>query len=328
MQKIDLHQDLISSFSKDLSAFGNKVEWKPVGNTNAGWLPNYKEADLQIVWAGVWPYEILVDPNDSQKRSVQFSNKKLIADWKNYETLRKENEISLILDGAELADTKYVDFQLNFVYHLKWMDGLAGIQDIEKLKNAWFRSMQLVWEFDNRFAHCHRSVEGGLTELGLDVLQYLDQNKMIIDTANMNYPSMIETYQFTKKPIMNSHANVLWLYKHSRNVTDEFLDMIKQSEWIIGLSLSSNFMKDISSGGVATIDDYIAQIKYVRARVWDSHIAFGSGYHSVYFKQLVAGMENISDMTKLEARIVEEFGYKFAEMFFWENAYRFLVQTI
>lgn len=76
------------------------------------------------------------------------------------------------------------------------------------------------------------------------------------------------------------------------------------------------------------MDDYIAQIKYVRERVGDSHVAFGSGYHSVYFKQLVAGMENISDMTKLEQRIVDEFGYKFASMFFWENAYRFLVNTI
>ncbi len=325
MQKIDLHQDLISSFSRDLSLFQKKVEWKPVGNTNAGGLPNYKEADLQIVWAWVWPYQIISDPNNPQKRLVQFSNKKLISDWKQYELLRKENAIALILDGKELAETKYVDFQLNFVYHLKWMDGLAGVEDVKKLQNAWFRSMQLVWEFDNHLAHCHRSAEGGLTELGLDILQYMDQNKIIIDTANMNYPSMIETYQFTKKPIMNSHANVMGLYKHSRNVTDDFLDLINKSEWIIGLSLSSSFIRWDT---VATIDDYIEQIKYVRARVWDSHIALGSGYHSVYFNQLVSGLENISDMTLLEERIVKEFGYKFAGMFFWENAYRFLVQTV
>ncbi|NOZ44157.1 MAG: hypothetical protein GXP45_03315 [bacterium] len=92
----------------------------------------------------------------------------------------------------------------------------------------------------------------------------MDQNHMIIDTANMNYPSMIEAYQFTKKPIMNSHANVMALYQHSRNVTDDFLDLIKQSDGILGLSLTSHFMK---AEGVATLDDYIAQIKYVRERV-------------------------------------------------------------
>lgn len=243
MQKIDLHQDLISSFSNNLAAFQDKVEGKPVDNTNAGGLPNYKEADLQIVWAGVWPYEIVPNPNNPSQKMAQFSNNKLIAHWKQYEELRKLNDVYLVLDGQEMADTKYLDFRLNFVYHLKGADGLKGPEDLEKLRKAGFRSVQLAWEFDNNFVHCHRSKEGGLTEAGLDMLSYMDQNKMIIDTANMNYQSMIETYQFTKKPIMNSHANVLALCEHSRNVTDEFLDLIDRSDGIIGLSLTSMFMK-------------------------------------------------------------------------------------
>jgi len=135
-----------------------------VDNTNAGGLPNYEEADLQIVWAGVWPYEIVPSPEDPGKKVVQFSNKKLIEQRKQYEQLRKENDIYLVLDGDELNETKYVDFRLNLVYHLKGMDGIAGVDEIAKLKNAGFRSMQLVWEFDNQFAHCHRSAEGGITE--------------------------------------------------------------------------------------------------------------------------------------------------------------------
>jgi microsomal dipeptidase-like Zn-dependent dipeptidase len=78
----------------------------------------------------------------------------------------------------------------------------------------------------------------------------------------------------------------------------------------------------------AVIDDYINEIKYVKERIGDSNVAFGSGYHSVYFQRLVSGLENISSLTLLEQRIVEEFGYKFAGMFFWENAYRMLVHTV
>jgi len=95
---------------------------------------------------------------------------------------------------------------------------------------------------------------------------------MVIDTANMNYQSMIETYQFTKKPIMNSHTNVLALYQHSRNVTDDFLELIQRSEGMIGLSLTSNYMA--SPEQTATIDNYLAQIKYVKERVGDDHVAF------------------------------------------------------
>jgi len=136
MQKIDLHQDLISSFVNDLSQFSNKVEGVPVGNTNAGGLPNYKEADLQIVWAGVWPYLLVPSPQDPSKKMVQFSSPELIRQRKQYEQLRKQYGIYLVLDGHELEDTKYVDYRLNFVYHVKGIDGLMGVQDIEKLKNA------------------------------------------------------------------------------------------------------------------------------------------------------------------------------------------------
>jgi len=182
-----------------------------------------------------------------------------------------------------------------------------------------------VWEFDNAFAHCHRSPEGGITDTGYDVLQYLDQNKMIIDTANMNYPSMVQAYQFTKKPIMNSHTNILALHQHSRNVADDFLDLVDISSGLIGLSLTSQYMRN---DVVASLDDYMAQIRYVKDRIGNDNVAIGTGYHSVYFSQLVTGMENLSSLTVLEKRVIDEFGYKFAGMFFWENAYRFLVETV
>jgi len=326
MQKIDLHQDLISSFSVDIKAFSDKVDIISEWNTNAGWLPNYKKADLQIVRAATWPYEIIPDPNNPQKKLLRYSNHKLIADWKAYENLRKQHWVYLIQDSQTLENTKYVDFRLNLVYHLKGMDGIKKIEDIEKLKNAGYRSFQPVWEFNNSVAHCHRSKKWGLTEFGLDTIDYLDKNKLIIDTANMNYESMIATYQFTKKPIINSHTNVLWLYNHSRNVTDEFLLLVRQSEGLIWLSLTSLYMT--GNERPATLDDYIEQIRYVKDRVWDQHVAFGSGYHSLYFKQLVRGTENISSLLDLEKRVAEEFGYKFASLFFWENAYRLLMQTI
>jgi len=188
------------------------------------------------------------------------------------------------------------------------------------IKKAGVRSVQLMREFNNHIATCHRSKEWGFTNFGLDILEYLDKNKMIIDTANMNYQSMTQAYQFTKKPIMNSHTNVLALYNHSRNVTDEFLELIQRSEWLIGLSITSEYMT--GNQRAAVIDDYIAQIKYVRERVGDPHVAFGSGYHGIYFKQVVQWLENISFLNLLEQKIIEEFGNKFALNFFWENAYR------
>jgi len=323
MQKIDLHQDVISSFKYRLELF--KSSDSSLEDTNAGGLPDYKIADLQIVFASVWPYQVVPDSQNLGKKLVQYDTSEIINQWKQYEELRKQNDIHLILSGLELESTKYLDFRLNFVYHLKGMDNLKWVQDLENLKKAGFRSVQLVWEFDNDFAHCHRSSQWWLSEKWKDVLNFLDKSSMLIDTANMNYESMVETYQFTKKPIMNSHTNVFALYSHSRNVADNFLELINRSEWLIWLSLTSNYMVPLDQ--TATIENYLAQIKYVKDRVGDDHVAFGSGYHWSYFKKLVLGLENINTIKVLEDKVIEWFGYKFAYKFFWGNAYRFMTQS-
>gem|GEM_PF-6268836 len=122
MQKIDLHQDVISSFKYRLELF--KSSDSSLEDTNAGGLPDYKIADLQIVFASVWPYQVVPDSQNLGKKLVQYDTSEIINQWKQYEELRKQNDIHLILSGLELESTKYLDFRLNFVYHLKGMDNL------------------------------------------------------------------------------------------------------------------------------------------------------------------------------------------------------------
>jgi len=94
--------------------------------------------------------------------------------------------------------------------------------------------MQIVREYDNKLAHCHRNKKNeGLTERGKKAIQRMDENNIIIDTANMNYQSMMDVYTFNKKPIINSHTNIKALFDYSRNVTDDFLDVIGDSYGII-----------------------------------------------------------------------------------------------
>ncbi len=326
MQKIDLNQSLISSFENKVDLFKNKVHKVENRDTNAWGLPNYQEADLQIILASIWPYVIETTPSNTKQKQIKYSNNKLIQQRKQYEKLRKKYNIFLIQDSQNLENTKYIDFRLNFVYHLKWADGITNINDFQKIQKAGIRAVQLVREFNNKIANCHRASEWGLTEFGKEVLSFLDENKIIIDTANMNYQSMIESYKFTKKPIMNSHTNVKALYYQSRNVSDEFLGLVEKSEGLIGLNISSACM--VPKEKDATIEDFLAQIKYVKEHVGDDHVAFGSGYHGLYFQKLVKGLEGISGLKTLEKKVIENFGYKFASKFFRENAYRFLQHTI
>lgn len=326
MQKIDLHQDLILSFENDVGQFKTQLLWVASSSRNSWWLLDYQKWNIQVAFQSIRPYSLSKNSDNPWQSVVKYDNNQIISYWQKYEELRKQNAINLILTPADITDTKYMDFRLNFIYHLKWWDGITGTEYIDRLYQAWIRSVQLVREFDNKLACCNRNPHWWISDFCKEIVVYMDQKRMIIDTANMNNQSMLDVYKYTKRPIMNSHTNIKALFDHSRNVTDEFLDYVARDEWIIGLSIQSDFIwrPDV----IATIDEYMAQIQYVRDHVSDDQVAFGSGYHGIYHTRFVQWLENIEFLTLLEQKMIEKFWYKFTYKFFWENAYRFIIQTL
>ncbi|MBU0625894.1 dipeptidase [Patescibacteria group bacterium] len=99
----------------------------------------------------------------------------------------------------------------------------------------------------------------------------MESKKMIVDVANMNQESMIETYRISKKPIMNSHTNIMSIYQEPRNVSDEFLDRLDPSDGLVGLSLNSDLL--IGPNAHANIDQFMDQVEYVKNRIGNDQVA-------------------------------------------------------
>gem|GEM_PF-1697734 len=133
----------------------------------------------------------------------------------------------------------------------------------------------------------------------------METKKMIVDVANMNPQSMIETYRYAKRPLLNSHTNIMSLHQDNRNVTDEYLDRIDPSDGLIGLSLNSDMI--VGPDAAATINQFMDQIEYVKNRIGDDQVALGSCYHSFLHPKMVQGLEHVSTLKLLEEKMIERF---------------------
>jgi len=141
--------------------------------------------------------------------------------------------------------------------------------------------------------------------LGKEIIAYMETKKMIVDVANMNPQSMIETYRYAKRPLLNSHTNIMSLHQDNRNVTDEYLDRIDPSDGLIGLSLNSDMI--VGPDAAATINQFMDQIEYVKNRIGDDQVALGSCYHSFLHPKMVQGLEHVSTLKLLEEKMIERF---------------------
>lgn len=162
MQKADVCQfDVLSDFNR---------------------LDVYQQTDLQLIWAHIRPYHVASETTAGQN-VIHYSAQTLLDTRNIYEDTRKKHNIYLIHSKQELQQTIYADFRLNAVYHLSGGDGIQTLQDVDKLYDAGFRSIQPVREFSNHIAQSHRTPQGGISEFAKDLLPYIQSKRMIIDVA-------------------------------------------------------------------------------------------------------------------------------------------------
>lgn len=130
--------------------------------------------------------------------------------------------------------------------------------NLEKLKEFYdhgARMATLVWNFDNSLstsaAHYSlskkRAYDGsraGLTETGIEFVQYMEELGMIPDVSHMSDEGIEDMFQVAKKPFVASHSNAKGLCGHPRNLKDPFLRKMGERGCLIGVNFYSAFLKD------------------------------------------------------------------------------------
>lgn len=115
----------------------------------------------------------------------------------------------------------------------------------------------------------------GLTPFGRDLIEALNAHGIPIDVAHVNTPGVLEVCQLTKAPLLCTHTGLKSLRDVSRNISDEEIDAIAETDGVIGIIFAVNFL---TKGLRATSDVILDHIAYVARRVGVRHLCIGSDY--------------------------------------------------
>lgn len=167
-----------------------------------------------------------------------------------------------------------LDFKLGKLNVVLGIEGAKPLKDLEAVKRMYdlgYRHLGLTWNERNQFA-CGVKGIGGLTELGEETVKWCNQNGMIIDYAHLNFQSFQDVANVSTKPILFSHGNVKKMCDHERNLDNFQLSLIKESDGVIGICAIKSFL---TKNEVATIDDLIDHIRYVKHKIGIRHVGLG-----------------------------------------------------
>lgn len=164
--------------------------------------------------------------------------------------------------------------QYDVLYGLEGLRNVHSIEELDRLYQKGVRHASLTWNEANAFATGVKAEPTrGLQPLGKEAIQYMNEHHMVVDVSHLNVKSFYEVLEENPKILFASHSNAYTISDHIRNLTDDQLIKLRESNGYVGVNSARNFVS--KSPGKQNIDGLIDQIVYLGNFVGLDHVMLG-----------------------------------------------------
>ncbi len=185
---------------------------------------------------------------------------------------------------------------------------------VNSVENSWFLNKNNIDEFislkpfcctlTHNYSNnlCGGALEDfGFTKWGKQVVQILETNGIIIDTAHMGKKSFYQFIEITQNPLFNSHCGFDYIFSHPRNLTNEQISFFKQSKGYIGLAFYNKFFGEKLN--IELLSNYI--IEFIN-KYGDEILGIGTDFNGIKKYYYPTDIKNYNDFVNLEKKLKEK----------------------
>lgn len=223
---------------------------------------------------------------------------------------------------------------LAMVMHLEGGDALdAELTLLEELYAGGLRSLGPFWNLPNRFGE---GVNGrfpgspdtgaGLSAEGIALIKACNRQRILIDLSHMNEKAFWDTARISDAPLVATHSNAHQLCPQPRNLTDQQLNAIRDSDGLVGVNFGTAFLReDGKRDGDTAVAEIVKHITYLADRIGVERVALGSDFDGVNVPDRLGDVTGLPRLA--EALAKAGFSTDCQQKIAWRNWLRVLRQT-
>jgi membrane dipeptidase len=290
---IDLHADLPA----DVIKYRDLGEHSVMERRH---LPKLRKGGVTALIAPIW-VESRFKPGKALKRGLRIVDAFL-------EDISESTSFVMVKDASALtsAESKGKVAIVLGCEGGEFIDGDLGIlRDYHRLG---LRTFGFVWNERNALADgmYHKDDDRGLTKLGRQVVEELDDRRILIDLAHIAPRSFRGVVEVARRPVMVSHGATS-VRTSLRNLSDEQLRAVAQTGGVFGVFA-------VNAGETHDLKAYVDHVMHAVKVAGIEHVALGPDFYDYLFDELKTGagaddhlpaMVDLEDVTKLGAVIGE-----------------------
>ncbi|EFW90234.1 peptidase M19 renal dipeptidase [Haladaptatus paucihalophilus DX253] len=220
---------------------------------------------------------------------------RLAAEIEDFRVVRSLDDFDACLESGDLGA----------VAHIEGAEGVApDCANLDFLYAAGVRSIGPVWSRPNAFGAgvptkypSSPDVGGGLTDAGRDLVRACEERGIVIDCAHLTEAGFWDVAETIGAPLVASHTGAHALSPHSRNLTDEQIDAVADSNGVVGIGFLETVLSDEPNPeATATMADLVDHIEYVADRAGSSHVVLGSDFDGARIPDDVGDVTGLPDV--------------------------------
>jgi membrane dipeptidase len=229
-------------------------------------------------------YELPFPPTPSLTRAQRFTG--ALAARLFRDERASNGQLEVVRDTAALRRCLEQNV-LAVIFHIEGAEAIdPGLDALEVLYQAGLRSLGPVWSRPNAFGHgvpfkfpSSPDTGPGLTEAGQALVRACNELGVLIDLSHLTEQGFWDVAKLSEAPLVATHSNVHALCPISRNLTDDQLRAIRDSDGMVGVNFATSMLRaDGRPDPQTPLEVMVRHFDYLIERLGEDRVGFGSDF--------------------------------------------------
>jgi membrane dipeptidase len=154
------------------------------------------------------------------------------------------------------------------------------------------------------------TLHGGLSELGRAAIAEMNRLGILVDVSHLSRQSMLQAAMLSRVPVVATHSCAAALCDHPRNLDDQQLDALRDTEGLVQITAMPPFLRPRGRSDTVGVRDFVDHIDYVVRRIGLAHCGISSDFDG---GGAITGWRNAAESQNITAELVAR-GYGHTEI--------------
>lgn len=154
------------------------------------------------------------------------------------------------------------------------LEGKTG--NLRKLYDMGIRLMTLTWNNANEIGDgCEEKLNGGLTPFGREIVRMMHDIGMILDLSHADEKTFWDCIEECRGPVVASHSNARAVHDHPRNLYDDQILAVAETNGVIGINFYTEFIGPSKKNDVSGL---LRHIEHICTVAGEDVVAIGADF--------------------------------------------------